>query len=454
MGITEAFAWFVCNICFEKLPEAAIEKAKLATLDTVGVILAAVQDPIGKIIGRYVRERGGSPEAGVIGWGFQTSAEMAALANGTMAHALDYDDTGLSMGHPSICIVPTVLALGELLNCSGRKIAEALIAGYEIEGKLGFGAVYDQVQKGIHGSALFGTLGAAAAAAKLLGLDLDRTRTAFGVAASQVAGLVRNAGSMTKPLHAGNACRAGVMAALLARDGFTADAEIIEAPRGYGDTFFGKDNYDEAKMVGCLGNPLHIVSPGITAKKYPCCMLNHRALDAVLGLLQNYDITHEQVDRVVVGVPRDIFPLRIDAHTGFQGKFCLPYNLAAALVDGNITLESFTDDMVQRPFLRSVMARVRLQVREDVPIYTGSTASGRAGNPVELHLKDGRILKNQVDIPKGSPELPLTTGEYLAKYHDCAKGVLSRDREKRSADMILNLEKLGGINELMEILTL
>ena len=453
MSITERFAGFVVETSFDTLPEEAIAKAKNATLDCLGVILSAVNDPIGKIIIKYVKEKGGGLEAGVVGGGFWTSAELAGLANGTMSHALDYDDTGLSVGHPSICIVPTGLSFGEKLRSSGKEILEALIVGYEIEGKIGFGSNYSQAENGIHGSALFGTMGAAAVAAKLLKLDVSQVRSAFGIAASQVAGLLKNAGTMTKPLHAGNACRAGIMSAILAKEGFSSDLNIIETPKGYGDTFIGKGNYDEEKMIRSLGKPFHIVSPGVVVKKYPCCMLNHRALDAILQLIEKNNINYKQVAAVIVGVPENIFPLRPDAHTGFEGKFCLPYNMAAALVDGKVDLGTFTDEMVQRPVVREVMSKVQLQVREDVPIYSGSTLPGRAGNPITVKLKDDRVFENQVNVPRGSPEAPLTIEELCDKYRDCAKGVLSPKQVERSVELLLTLEEVKNVGELMKVVT-
>lgn len=453
MGVTEKLASFVVETSFKTLPKEAVTKTKEATLDCLGVILSAVDDPIGRIIIKYVKGMGGVPEAGVAGGGFRTSAENAALANGTMSHALDYDDTGLSVGHPSICIVPTALTLGEKLKSSGKEVLEALIIGYEVEGKIGFGSNYSQAERGIHGSSLFGTMGAAALAAKLLKLDVKQVRAAFGIAASQVAGLLVNAGTMTKPLHAGNACRAGIMSAILAKGGFTADIDIVETGKGYEETFIGEGNYDGEKIIKNLGRPFHIVSPGVAVKKYPCCMLNHRALDAILQLVAKNNIHHEQVAAVVVGVPENIFPLRVDAHSGFEGKFCLPYNMAAALVDKKVNLGSFTDEMVQRPVIREVMAKVKLQVRTDIPIYSGSTLPARDGNPITIKLKDGRVYENQVNIPRGSPGAPLTIEELSNKYRDCAKGVLSPEQAERSIGMVLALEEVKDVSELMKIVT-
>lgn len=453
MGITERLAHFIVGTSFDSIPNEAITKAKYATLDLLGVMLAGVNDPIGKIIIKYAKERGGVPEASVIGGGFRTSAEMAALANGTMSHALDYDDVGLSVGHPSICVVPTALAIGEKLNSSGKEMLEALIVGYETAGKISFGSKYVRAEKGLHTAPLFGTMGAAAAAAKLLQLDVNQVRAAFGIAASQVAGLGANAGTMTKPLHAGTACRAGIMSALLAKEGFTGHADIIETSHGYGDSFFGKGNYDEQKITGKLGDPFHIIAPGITVKKYPCCMLNHRALDAILQIVEENNVLHEQVAAIIVGVPRNISPLRPDALTGLEGKFCLPYTMSAAVVDRKINLGTFTDEMVQRPVIREMMSRVELQLREDVPIYNGTLSSGRAGNPIAVRLKDGRTYENQVNTPRGTPEEPLTLQELADKYRDCAQYVLSREQRERSISMVLALEDVKNIGELMNVVT-
>ncbi|MDO8567398.1 MAG: MmgE/PrpD family protein [Dehalococcoidales bacterium] len=451
--ITEKFARFVVETHFDNIPEEGLNRTKLAAFDCLGVMLAAVTEPIGEIITGYARTRQAAPESGVIGGSFRTSAEMAALVNGTLSHALDYDDTGLSVGHPSICVVPTALALGEKLKSSGKEVAEALIIGYEVEGKLAFGCRYSHQETGIHSSALFGTIGAAATAAKLLKLDVNQTRMAFGIAASQVAGLLRNSGTMTKPLHAGNACRAGILSATLAREGFTADPDIIEVQLGYGDTYIGKGKYDESKMAATLGNPFHIVSHGIAVKKYPCCMLNHRALDALFGIIEKNKVRYEDVAGVTVGVPKNMFPLRPDASTGFEGKFCLPYNMAAALIDRQVIIDTFTDEMVKRPAVQELMKRVTLQVREDVPIYSGSTLPFRAGNPVSVKLKNGQVYENQVNTPKGSPDFPLTVKEYADKYRDCARKVLTTAQIEKSSQLALNLEKVKDISELMRLVT-
>ncbi len=454
---TERFARFIVECSFSSIPPEAVRKAKDAWLDCLGVTLAATVEAVGKIITKHVKEMGGIPEAGVVSGGFRTSAPLAALANGTMSHALDYDDVGLSMGHPSVCIIPTVMALGEKLHCSGKAALEAALVGYEVGGKIAYGCRYSARERGFHPTPLFGTMGATAAAAKLLKLDIEGTRLALGIAASQVSGLLKNAGSMTKPLHAGNACRIGIESALLSRDGYSAVANIIEAPQGYLDTFIGMGNYDGQKMTENIGKPFDIISnrtgTGISIKKYPCCFGLHRALDAIFQLIRENNINDKQVAEVVVGVPENMFPLLASSTTGLEGKFAVPYNMAAALVDRKINLATFTDAMVQRPLIKEVESKIKLVVRNDVPIYTGSNEPGRAGNPVTIRLKDGRVYHNQVDNPRGSPEVPLTQEELLEKYRDCAGRILSNEQVERSIELMLHLEEVEDLADLMKLVT-
>ena len=203
MGATEKIASFVVQTGIEDIPLNAVQAAQRAILDSVGVALAGSVSPQGRIMIRHVKENGGTPESSVLGGGFRTSAPDAALANGTLAHALDYDDTWLPLGHPTCTVLPVVLALGQKLKRPGKALLEAFILGMEIHGKVGFG--YGTPP--FHSTPIFGSMGSAAAAAKMLRLDLEQTRMALGIAGSGAGGLACNVGTMTKPLHAGNAAR-------------------------------------------------------------------------------------------------------------------------------------------------------------------------------------------------------------------------------------------------------
>ena len=230
MGITEQLAAFVVDTAFTDVPSQAYARAKEAILDGLGCALVGSPTTVGQMITRYVRQRSEATHAAVIGSGFKSSAPLAALANGTMAHALDYDDVNWHMnGHPTVPLLPAVLALGQEVRASGEEVLLAYALGFEVECKLGLGVNPRHYDLGWHATSTLGTLGASVACAKLLRLDVTHTRMALGIAASTAAGLRQNFGTMTKPLHPGQAAMNGVTAAQLAQLGWTADANILEA---------------------------------------------------------------------------------------------------------------------------------------------------------------------------------------------------------------------------------
>lgn len=441
MGATEEIARFIVKKGFKDIPPEAVKMAKRGILDSLGVALAGSTSPQGKIIIQHVKENGGTPESTVLAGGFRTSAPNAALANGTLTHALDFDDTWLPLGHPTCTIFPVVLALGEKLKCSGRALLEAFILGMEIHGKVGLG--YSTAP--FHSTPIYGTLGAASAAAKILRLTVEQTRMALGIAASGAGGLACNVGTMTKPLHAGNAARNGLVAALLAKEGFSANRNAIEARRGYAQAFMG-DQYDPVEAVASLGNPFHIVSPGAGIKTYPSCYLNHRPLAALFQIIGEHHVSYEEVESVEVQVPNEHFLNNPAPETGLEAKFSLQYNLAAALLDGQIVIDTFQEERVKDPRMSEAMKKVRLEVHPEIPVNYA-----QCFHPLTVRLKDGRTFTSRVDAPKGHWENPLSQDELLAKYRANAHLVLPAREAERSIEFIENMEKLENIEELMAL---
>lgn len=449
MGATKKLAQFAVDASYDSLPEEVVTAAKRAVLDTLAATVAGRSEKAAAIIIAHVRELGAAGEAGVVASGFQTAASEAALANGTLAHALDYDDVSISMlGHPSAPLLPAVLAVAEKTGAPGKDVIAAFVVGLEVECKVGSAIGAGHYARGWHPTATLGTLGAAAACAKLLHSDVAATRTALGIAASLAGGSRQNFGTMSKPLHAGIAARNGVMAASLAAKGFTADASIIEAQLGFLH-LFGVGEVDAEKAVASLGQPFDIISPGISVKLYPCCYATHRAVDAALQLQKETEIDPRRITRVEVRVSRGTaIPLiHRRPQTGLEGKFSMEYCLAAALLDGRINLASFSDEAVQRPQAQELLRRVEMvEGEQGKPIVGPAT--------VTVLLDDGSQHSRHVETPRGEPKAPLSWEELVAKYNDCAAGILSDAAIARSAAIIAELEAATDLGELMGIVCL
>ncbi len=293
MEATQKIAEFIVGLEYSQIPSPVIEMAKTAITDCIGVTIAGFGDEIGHILTGWLRNEGGNPRCGVIGCGFKTSPSLAALVTGTAGHALDFDDANLAMhGHPSVPILPVILALGEDKKISGQKALEAYVVGFEVETKVGIATAIPHYLSGWHTTGTLGALGAASAAAKILGLNVERTKMALGIAASLASGLRQNFGSMTKPFHAGHAAWAGLIAAQLASAGFTADANIMETPLGFANVFCGPGKYKFEGAIDKLGNPYGLLElGGLMIKKYPCCAEAHRAIDALLQLIEQKQIS-------------------------------------------------------------------------------------------------------------------------------------------------------------------
>ncbi|MBI4322599.1 MAG: MmgE/PrpD family protein [Chloroflexi bacterium] len=450
IGITSKLAKFVAETKFTSLPAVAVGEAKKHILDCLGVTLAGSREEPSRIVADFVRESGGNPQASVLGTGFTTSASDAALANGTAAHVLDFDDVSWSLtGHPSASMLPAILAVAEQTGASGKDVLLAYVLALEVAGKLGAGTNPAHYELGWHATITLGSLGAAAAAAKLLDLDRDRTAIALGIGASEASGLRQNFGTMTKSLHAGMAARNGVMAAALARSGFTADRSILESRFGFFNVLC-RGVYDEAKIVGHLGDPFDVLSPGVGFKQYPSCHGTHWALDAAIGLAWEHDIAPAQVQAIECIIP-DLFAqmlIHSDPRSGLEGKFSMEFCMAVALLDRAAGLRQFSDARVQAPDVRELMKKVKVVIDRE------SSEAGRTSNfsHVTLRLNDGRTLARRVDVPKGMPECPLTMDEVVDKYRDCAGLVLARGDVERSIDMITGLDEQRDLSKLMNLM--
>ena len=339
--------------------------------------------------------------------------EAAALANGTIAHALDYDDVTPPLhGHPSVGIFPALVALGEARGRSIDEVVSSYIVGFEVSCAIGEAIVWDHYAKGWHATATIGMIGAAAASAHFLRLTEAQTAHALGLAVSHVAGTLENFGTMAKPLQAGQCAAVGLRCAVLAAMGFTAANTALDGKQGF--TALYADGRDIHAALDQLGKgQLAIVEAGIDVKKYPMCYAAHRALDGILDLRREHGLTLASVQRIdVLGTHRAFIPLiHSRPRCGVEAKFSMEYGLAAALADGAIRLSSFEDARVMRPEIQEFLPSVRVREAEG--------ASMPRWSELEVLLKDGSRLSKHVDQLRGSAQLPLTDDALIEKAADC-----------------------------------
>ena len=422
MGATETVARWIVNTSYEDIPPDAIRVAGESCFDCLGTILAGAVQPVGQIIQKYVKEQGGTAEATVLVSGFKTTLANAALANGTMGQALDYDSFG-GFGHPTVVIFPPLLALGEKMGASGRDLLEAYVVGCELGIALNRTTKYNQMERGFHSTPALGRLTAAAACAKLLKLDQHKTAMALGMAGSMAGGLIHNLGSMTKVLHAGLTSRDGVMSAQLASMGLTAGDQVLEHPTGFTTTVLGGSNYDLDQMANDLGKPFR-TGEALMIKKYPCCGGNHGMLDSIFHLMREHSFDYRDVESVEVGQhyasPMMLYPEPVD---DMKGKFSVSFNTAAALVDGEVGVDTFTQGKINDPVIRETMGKVRLNVQSK---WDGASGEQPRGTPVKIRLYDGRLLEHTTsqDEILGSHKNPWGFDNVVGKFRGNARRAL------------------------------
>jgi len=428
------------------IPAPVVAEVKAAIIDCVGCILSGAEAEETRPVLRVVAEEGGAPQALILGTARRAPLAAAALVNGTAAHALDFDDTSPAwFGHPSVSLVPTILAVGERTGADGRALLSAYVAAYEAVAVLGRRMNPSHYLAGWHATGTLGTIGAAIAAGRLLGLDPGRLATAIGIAASQAAGLRENFGTGVKPLHAGLAARAGVLSALLARAGLTASPAALDGPSGLIAAY--SDGDAPAGRFAFQDGDFELARSGISLKPYPCCGAIHTSLDAVFALRQEHGFAADEVESVACTVNEMsrgvlVYP---EARTPLEGKFSLQYCIGAALVDGECGLPQFEPARIADPAIQAAARRVTMVV--DPALAPGITPS-----TVELAFADGRRLQRQIEKPKGSIQHPMTADEVRRKFLGCAAVALEDVQAAALHARLADLETLPTVGALLPLL--
>ncbi|MEO8593995.1 MAG: MmgE/PrpD family protein [Candidatus Solibacter sp.] len=458
-GLTREVAEFILHMRFEDLPSDVLELGRKSILDGLGLALCGSVADTGQLSRDHVKSLGLSGGAAtILGSSIKTAARFAAFVNGVAMHADDYDDTQLAVAedrvyglltHPTTPALSAALALAESHSLSGRALITAYHVGVEVECKIAEAIAPRHYEEGFHSTGTCGAIGAAAAAAKIAGLDLHQILHAIGISASEAAGLRENFGTMTKPFHAGRAAESGIVAAELAALGWTAAEQILEAPRGFFRAAGG--GYDPNAIVHKLGRPWTFRQPGISIKPYPSGSLTHPAMTEMARLIRAHGIQPQQVERVDVGTNRAM-PNALIHHqpkTGLEAKFSMEFCMAALLLYGKAGLREYTAQVVNRAEVQAMIGRIHFGINS----VAEAAGYNKMTSILDIRLRDGRTISGRADFAKGSPAIPMSYQEVADKFLDCAAFARwPRDKSNRVIDMVGKLESLADIRMLTGLL--
>ncbi len=449
----ETFARFVYELELDQIPESVIATARLLFLDTIGVALAGSTSESGRIVTSLARVLEGTPQSQVIGASFRTSAPNAVLANGTLAHALDFDET-LEEGiiHAGCCVVTTALAVGEACRASGRSVMEAAVAGYEVMARIGVAAPGRFHIRGFHPTAVCAPFGAAAVAGRLYGLSAEQMVHAFGIAGSQSSGIIEYLadGSWTKQFHAGWGAHGGIIASLLAREGFRGPRTVFEGSHGLFSAFATPDGIHLDRLKD-IGESWHL--PKAVFKLYPCGSIAHPYIDCALRIQKRNQLRSEHIERIVCRthegpVPRLWEPLEMKRQppTAYAAKFSLPYCIATALVKGRVSLEEFSSDSIRDPETLALAHKVGYQIDPSLDYPRHFTGH------VKIVMKNGTVIEESQPHARGSIEDPIPPEEIESKFRHNACLVLPSAKADRIVEFLRRLEygpDIGALGALL-----
>ena len=460
--ISETLAEFICRLDFKRIPDQIRDRAKVRTLDFLGVALAGSQIPSSRIMVEVLKAQGGVPESTIIGESERISATNAAMANGTMVHASDFDDDHRSATlHPGAVVFPAALALAERERCNGSRVIEAIVAGYEVACRVGNAFLGTQYHEGFHPTGTCGVFGSAAAAAKILRLSLREIVSAFGIAGTLASGIEewKTDGSWIKRLHPGRAAQSGLLAALLAQKGYTGPATVFEGKYGFLNAFSFERTFNSAKITESLGEIF--VGHETAFKPYPCCRFLHQIIDGTLDIINSEHFTPEEIEKVMI----QTFKVAVDTlmhpkerryrpKTIVDAQFSIPFTVGAALARKRVSLSEFTEAAIGDPEILRLASKVQ---GEENPEFTRIYPE-RFPTFIEIRLKDATTLTRYVDLPTGDPakkdyaDNPLKFNkEITAKFRRIVSHIpWFSDREMEVISLVESMENKRDILNLMQ----
>ncbi len=452
-SLTYNTAKWAAELEYDQLPQNVIQAAKYCFLDTIGVALAGSKtQPVLKV-NEYVADNSSRGNSSIWGTEIQTTAELAALSNGTACHALDFDETNYSsIGHQAAVIVPALLALCQEHQYHGHDLLTAFVAGYEVMGKLGATVNPSTYLKGWWTTSLLGLAGAVAACSRLLRIDKEQMVMALGMGASFSSGLRSNFGTMAKPFGVGKTAMDAIILSKLAKIGLTTAPDHFDS-----DSLFLSLISDptSADAFDNLGNPYELENPGVAFKRYPSCSATHAAVDATLSLINKYDFAADDVVSILCEIPPlvDTCLIYTNPDNIEHARFSLEACVALALCEGSLDESTFTAQKITDPEMRKVMKRVQRYIRDD--FGSGQNIGDPQPNePARLivRLTDNRKLEKTVLFAKGNSENPLSNAELESKFTTLTRSSIPEDRAATLCQIVLNLESLQEVSSLTDYL--
>ena len=452
---TRAMATFISDLRYDRIPPEVIDRIKLLMLDAFGCAIYGVNLEWSRILMDTLHKLDSSTGCGVWGTSLRLSAPHAALVNGTLVQSFELDDVHRGgVLHVGAVVLPALVAVAEIRpGMSGREFLTAAVAGYEIGPRVGLSMGPEHIGQGWHSGATVGVFAAAAAAAAGLHLSEEQVTHSLGIAGTQSSGLMAaQYGSMVKRMHAGRAAQSGLYGALLAEAGFTGIRNVFESEYGGFCTTFSrsKDRFDLAKLTSGLGERFETMK--ISLKFYSCVSSSHTSLDAIRSIRARRPFSVEEVDQIVIHGSQ----VTVD-HVGW--KYCpegisaaqlnLPFCVATLLIEGDVFVDQFDNAQIADP------ARIALADKVKVLSDPAITARGpefRQMVNVELFLKDGTVLKETVEAPRGSENRFACTAEVVGKFEKLARHVIPHDQVEAIRDAVLDLEELPDSSMLAHLL--
>src|SRR5262245_5429292 len=460
-NITADAVRFIEQVVYEDIPTEARRVGRRCMIDTLGLYLAGGLEPTVRILAADALETGGKADALVLTAGkAKAPAALAARVLGTAGHAHDWDDTQVShdpahiyglLTHPSVPPLTAALVIAQRLgNVDGKVLMLAFQTGFEVECKVSEWMLPKHYRRGNHSSGTVGTFGAAAGAAKLLGLKGEKLAHALGIAASFAAGIRCNFGTMTKPLHVGRAAENGVTAALLAARGFTADPAALDGPWGFLNVM--GEGFSSEKLGQGFGRTWTIVDPGVSIKPYPSGIVTHQSMDAMLALVTKHDLKLEQVQRVRFYAGKNILePIRYPlAKNHLQAKFSMPALLAMIIIKRRASHHEFMDAFVASPQMQDLQTRTELINDPEIDAKGWDLIRSR----IEVDTKDGRKLVEWADEKyRGGPLNPISDADLEGKFRMCAEGAIDKAAQDRLLEAVAGIDKLANAGTLADLMT-